>query len=82
MITQIKEWGNSQGLRLNRQLLSDVGLAVGDTVDVEAENGVITISPTKSPRNKYCLQELVNSIPDNYNISEVDWGKPAGREAW
>ena len=50
MIAQIKEWGNSQGLRLNKHILSDAGISVGDNVGVEATAGVITISQVKSPR--------------------------------
>ncbi len=82
MITQIKEWGNSQGLRLNKQLLSEVALRVGDSVDVKARDGIITIAPTKSPRGKYKLEELVNKIPPNYKTVEMNWGESVGGEVW
>ncbi len=82
MITQIKVWGNSQGLRLNKNLLSNAGISTGDDVDVEAKDGTITISPAKSRRKKYSLQELVDRIPDGYDAFEPDWGKPVGKEAW
>jgi len=82
MITQIKQWGNSQGLRLNKQLLSDVALTVGDRVDVKAKNGIITISPTKSPRKKYNLEELLNRIPTDYKATEISWGTSVGEEVW
>lgn len=82
MITKIKEWGNSQGLRLNKHILSDVGISVGDDVDVKINAGIITISPVKSPRKKYNLQELVARIPVDYENSEVEWGERVGKEAW
>ncbi len=82
MIAQIKEWANSQGLRLNKHILSDAGISVGDKVDVEANAGIIMISPVKSHRRKYNLQELVDRIPEDYDVSEVDWGESVGKEAW
>jgi hypothetical protein len=30
MVTKIQKWGNSQGLRLARQMFEDAHLAVGD----------------------------------------------------
>ncbi len=30
MVTKVQKWGNSQGLRLTRQMLEDVGNAVLD----------------------------------------------------
>ena len=34
MVTKIQKWGNSQGLRLARQVLEDASISVGDDVDV------------------------------------------------
>ena len=36
MITKVQKWGNSQGLRLSKALLSDVAIDVGDAVQVKA----------------------------------------------
>ena len=82
MVTKIQKWGNSQGLRLGKQVLEDARIAVGDSVDVAARDGVIVIAPLKRIRGKQSLQELVSRIPRNYKTRELDWGKPKGREAW
>ena len=37
MITKIKKWGNSQGLRLTKDILADAQLNVGDEVEVIIE---------------------------------------------
>jgi antitoxin MazE len=50
MTTKIKKWGNSQGLRLSKQLLEDARLAVGDDVEVSARDGVIFIAPARRVR--------------------------------
>jgi antitoxin MazE len=82
MTTKIKKWGNSQGLRLSKQLLEDARLSVGDDVDVSARDGVIFIAPSRRVRGKRSLQELVSRIPKGYKTEETDWGKPLGRETW
>ena len=82
MITKIQKWGNSQGLRLGKQVLEEARIAVGDSVDVAARDGVIVIAPVKRIRGKQSLQELVSRIPRNYKTKELDWGRPRGREVW
>ena len=82
MVTKIQKWGNSQGLRLARQVLEDAHIAVGDEVDVAARDGMIVIAPARRIRGKQSLEELVSRIPKNYKSKEVDWGKPVGREVW
>jgi antitoxin MazE len=82
MVTRVQKWGNSQGLRLAKQVLEDACISVGDDVDVTARDGVIVIAPIKRIRGKRSLQELVSRIPRNYKVEEIDWGKPVGREAW
>jgi antitoxin MazE len=82
MVTRIQKWGNSQGLRLAKQVLEDARLAVGDDVDVTARDGLIVIAPARRIRGRQSLKELVSRIPKGYKIKETDWGKPVGREAW
>ena len=82
MVTKIQKWGNSQGLRLARQVLEDACISVGDDVDVSAREGVIVIAPVRRIRGGQSLQELVLRIPQNYKSGEADWGGPVGREVW
>jgi antitoxin MazE len=82
MVTKVQKWGNSQGLRLAKQVLEEARIAVGDFVDVATRDGVIFISPVRRVRGKYSLQKLLSRIPKNYKAREVDWGKPIGREVW
>jgi len=83
MVTKVQKWGNSQGLRLAKQVLEETHISIGDPVDVSARDGVIVIAPIrKSVRAGRSLQELVSRIPKNYRPEEVEWGEPVGREAW
>ena len=82
MVTKIQKWGNSQGLRLAKQVLEDVGISIGDDVDVTSREGMIVIAPVRRVRGKQSLQELVSRIPKRYKTREIDWGKPVGKEVW
>jgi len=82
MVTRIQRWGNSQGLRLAKQVLEDACISVGDDVDVTARDGMIVIAPVRRVRGKQSLQELVSRITRNYKTREIDWGEPVGREVW
>jgi antitoxin MazE len=82
MVTKVQKWGNSQGLRLPKQVLEDARISIGDAVDVTVREGMIVIAPANRVRGKRSLKELVARIPKNYKAREIDWGKPVGREAW
>lgn len=78
MITKIQKWGNSQGLRLSKELLSELDINVGDEVEVSTRHGALIIKPSR----RYDLDELLSDIPDDYTATEMDWGKPSGKEVW
>ena len=82
MVTRIQKWGNSQGLRLAKQVLEDAHISVGEDVDVTARDGMIVIAPVRRVRGKHSLQELVSHIPKHYKVEEMDWGEPVGKEVW
>ena len=43
MQAQVKEWGNSQGIRLPKEALRSAGIALNDILEVTVSNGVITL---------------------------------------
>ncbi len=82
MITKVQKWGNSQGIRLSKELLSDVEINVGDAVDVAVRDGALVVTPVRRVRGGHDLRELVRRIPKDYKPEELDWGYPVGREVW
>jgi antitoxin MazE len=82
MLAKIQKWGNSQGLRIAKNLLTDVRLAVGDEVDISVKEGIMIVTPAKRIRGRHRIEDLVAKIPEDYQPSEVDWGEPAGKEVW
>jgi antitoxin MazE len=82
MVTRVQKWGNSQGLRLSKELLADAAIEVGDVVDVAVHEGSIVVTPVRRVRGALDLEQLVASIPKGYKPGEADWGPPAGGEVW
>jgi antitoxin MazE len=82
MVTKVQKWGNSQGVRLSKELLSAAGIGVGDPVSVAVLDGTLVVTPVRRVRGCVDLEELVRRIPEGYRPEEVGWGPPAGGEVW
>ena len=82
MVTRVQKWGNSQGLRLSKELLSTARIEIGDVVDVTVHEGSIVVTPVHRVRGALDLEQLVAEIPKDYRPEEADWGPPAGGEVW
>ncbi len=82
MITKVQKWGNSQGLRLSKELLADAQILVGDAVDVAVSDGVIIVTPVRRVRGGADLAQLVREIPADYTPGETVWGPAVGKEVW
>lgn len=82
MVTKIQKWGNSQGLRLSKELLSDAAIEVGDAVEVVVHKGTLIVTPVRRVRGGHDLRDLVGRISKQYKPAELDWGPPVGCEVW
>jgi len=82
MLAKIQKWGDSQGLRITKNLLAEAQLDVGDEVDIRVKEGIMVVSPAKKIRGRYSLKELVERIPKGYKSGEAQWGEPTGKEIW
>ena len=80
MQAKIKEWGNSQGIRLSKDILKSAGIATNDILDVTISNGVITLV---KPFRHRTLEERAAEFNGKLMLDgEYDWGTPVGREVW
>ena len=80
MITKIRKWGNSLGVRIPKSLAIDVRVEDGSSVDLSIENGRLIIVPlAKHGRN---LDELLDQITPQNLHGEFETGKPVGGEVW
>lgn len=91
MLTKIRKWGNSQGIRIPKVFLETLNISNDDEVEIitEKERIVIKKISKKEPitmkdrlENFYGkkLEEILSNISDPQG--EIDWGKPVGKEIW
>lgn len=81
MTAQVKKWGNSQGIRLSKELLALAGIQNNDILDIEIIEGNIVLKKARKPHRT--LEE--RAIEYNGKLGpyeEFDWGEPVGRERW
>src|SRR5713101_1919329 len=76
---QLVKWGNSQAVRIPKTVLEQANLHEGDELEIQVEEGRITIAPLNA---KLTLESLVAGISPKNRYAEQDWGKPAGKEIW
>lgn len=80
MQAQVKEWGNSQGIRIPKEILQSAGITLNEMLEVTASNGVITLA---KPFRHKTLEERAAEYGGELNLDgEYDWGTPVGREVW
>lgn len=82
MLVKVQKWGNSQGIRLSKEVLAEANILVGDELEIVTTKEQIVIKPVRKIRGKYDLKDLVSQIPSNYKVQEEDWGSPVGLEVW
>lgn len=44
MLAQVKAWGNSQGIRLSKDILDDAGIRANDFLNISVVDGNIVLS--------------------------------------
>ena len=80
MKTTVKPWGNSQGIRIPKDLLSLLGITVNDEVDLTIEKNRLIIS---KPVQRKTLEEY--ALPYGRKLGpykEFDFGDGIGIGRW
>lgn len=80
IISKVVRNGNSQAITLNKKILQEAGLSIGDNLNVEVKDGEIKF--TKN--DKSIIEEIHNFYLNGgyYDEEEIDFGEPVGREIW
>jgi antitoxin MazE len=80
MFVQVKTWGNSQGIRLSKDILESAGIKINDILNVELIDGNILLKKKHKHRT---LEERTAEFQGKVDpYEEFDWGEPVGRERW
>lgn len=79
-LVQIKPWGNSQGIRLTKEILEQARVKVNDYMTVEVREGDIVLK--KQFKHRTLEERIAASGGELERFGEYDWGEPEGREVW
>ena len=86
--TNIRRWGNSQGIRLSKEILAQMNLQENDTVGINVYDGKMTVEKINKPKYLNLAERLEafykRPIDEIYveSTQEVDVGDPVGNEIW
>ncbi len=80
MQTQVKAWGNSQGVRLPKEALRKANIFPDEILEVKVSEGMIILEKEFKHRT---LEERAQEFDGKLNLDgEIDWGEAVGRELW
>lgn len=76
---KIYKIGNGQAISLKKNILQQVGLKVGDDIEVKVKSGQIVLTKPNSFKEKW--RDFVER-GGKYDHNKYDWGQSVGRELW
>lgn len=80
MYAQVKSWGNSQGIRISKEILQEADIKVDEVLEVKVSKGRIVLEKTFKHRT---LEERAAEFDGRLNLDgEYNWGEPVGNEEW
>ena len=79
-VLRVQKWGNSQGIRLPKKILKDLGIDIKDKIEISLNDGEIILRKVK----KYIdLDDLFKDYKGDYreDFAEFEFfGEAQGRE--
>ena len=88
MTTKIVRVGNTLMVEIPEELVTEASLPVGEPLQwVPNGSGSIALvkssdAVTANPRKRLTLDEILEGMPENAPMEEIDWGPPRGAEIW
>lgn len=79
MVTAVKRWGNSLGIRIPKVIAEQMDISDGVNISIQIKNDMIEL--TKVPK-KMTLKEKIENISTENLHNEVSTGSPIGNEVW
>ena len=80
MEARIKKWGNSLAIRIPQSLANQIDLRPDLPVNLTINGTELTISPLRQVPET--LEQLLERVTESNLHNEIDFGPPAGEEAW
>lgn len=80
MEIKLQRWGNSDGIRIPKSILSSLHMKTNDVLLIEQVEDKIVIS--KSNKEKVSLKELFQQYHGKNLAKEYEWDEAQGKELW
>ena len=83
MTTKVQKWGNSYAIRIPKQMVKELNLSLGSSVEFKQIKGGATIKPILNKNeDDMTLAEMMKGYKRSEAHELVDWGGPFGKEVW
>ena len=79
MTVKIQKWGNSQGIRIPKNVLDELGWKENEKLNIKVSNGTLVIERANLFKRKN-IYELFAGNDGEYESIEIDWGHSSGKE--
>ena len=80
MVAKAQKWGNSLAVRLPKTMAEECGIQADTPIEIVREENTIIIKAM--PKKQISLDALLAEITEENVHTEVQTGKPVGRELW
>lgn len=80
MEIKLQKWGNSNGIRIPKNIIDDLNIKENDRLEIVKEENKIII--TKKSPNYLSLKERIEAYSGRNLAKDFDWGEPVGKEIW
>lgn len=84
METTIKKWGNSQGIRLSKELLELIGAKINDKLNIQLNDKNELVLSKVVLEDTITFDSLFANWDEEYDGGEFIWGdeEAVGKEIW
>ena len=73
----VKPWGNSQGIRIPRNILEKLNISISDTLQIDVVGDAIVLKKTFKHKT---FEERLEEYDGKISICDFEWGEPLGKE--
>lgn len=70
MLSKVQKWGNSNGVRIPKIYLDELGISTNDEVDIVLENKKIIVTKKSLKCN---LKQRINKYDGDYTVEDFSW---------
>jgi antitoxin component of MazEF toxin-antitoxin module len=84
MIATVKNFGGGLGVHFPKSFLKNVDIYENDDVEVLVRDNSIILKRQEIKRHLTTKERIAAFSANMYDVhlSEIDWGKPQGKEIW